>query len=496
MSFSGLVQEAFISPLRSVLIMDDQYPTWEEVLGGGISVADSTENPLAPSAEKNWKNDPSVPLNVISQFRSQNTGLIIDIDDGVGVSDAIVTGRLHQSDLLVLDYNLEGAESGLGGEKARMVLQSVLSSKHFNLIVVHTGEPDIDDVMFKSLLAMMSSFTSQFDERLNNELCELDQKIDSLRDEEKFDENLLRENLGPTNYLELRDPKSDQAALLRLFMRSEGVLGGISDWGRELGLKGRDLRNFFYWSIREYEKSIEGLFANETSHGLIWGDENGCRWMRTGKGFVTFVKKGSNDLLLELQKAIENWRPTPSRLLSAKYRHEYSKIGVEAEDRTLSKSHVFAHFYKDLCSPVNSTLSEEEGERLCRAKLKAQVARQSESISFHIQDEVVSFGEKIKNIDERTSGNFASHYNVDLANDETSESRKAVRHYNSYVSTLPLKDEDDQLDSGHIFQIANEWWVCATPACDLQPGQNTIACLLYTSPSPRDRTRSRMPSSA
>ena len=101
----------------------------------------------------------------------------------------------------------------------------MLSSKHFNLIVVHTGEPDIDDVMFKSLLAMMSSFTSQFDERLNNELCELDQKIDSLRDEEKFDENLLRENLGPTNYLELRDPKSDQAALLRLFMRSEGVLG-------------------------------------------------------------------------------------------------------------------------------------------------------------------------------------------------------------------------------------------------------------------------------
>ena len=30
---------------------------------------------------------------------------------------------------------------------------------------------------------------------------------------------------------------------------------------------------------------------------------------------------------------------------------------------------------------------------------------------------------------------------------------------------------------------------------DTQPGQ-TFVCLLYTSPSPRDRTRSRMPSSA
>ena len=27
-------------------------------------------------------------------------------------------------------------------------------------------------------------------------------------------------------------------------------------------------------------------------------------------------------------------------------------------------------------------------------------------------------------------------------------------------------------------------------------GENTLPCLLYTSPSPRDRTRSRMPSSA
>ena len=38
--------------------------------------------------------------------------------------------------------------------------------------------------------------------------------------------------------------------------------------------------------------------------------------------------------------------------------------------------------------------------------------------------------------------------------------------------------------------------------CELQPGINTSGmaindiCLLYTSPSPRDRTRSRMPSSA
>ena len=37
----------------------------------------------------------------------------------------------------------------------------------------------------------------------------------------------------------------------------------------------------------------------------------------------------------------------------------------------------------------------------------------------------------------------------------------------------------------------------ATPQdCSARPGDPDTTCLLYTSPSPRDRTRSRMPSSA
>eukprot|EP00656_Telonema_subtile_P038368 TRINITY_DN43143_c0_g1_i1.p1 TRINITY_DN43143_c0_g1~~TRINITY_DN43143_c0_g1_i1.p1 ORF type:complete len:138 (+),score=9.03 TRINITY_DN43143_c0_g1_i1:35-448(+) len=37
---------------------------------------------------------------------------------------------------------------------------------------------------------------------------------------------------------------------------------------------------------------------------------------------------------------------------------------------------------------------------------------------------------------------------------------------------------------------------CSSPSASPQVGAITNACLLYTSPSPRDRTRSRMPSSA
>ena len=49
--------------------------------------------------------------------------------------------------------------------------------------------------------------------------------------------------------------------------------------------------------------------------------------------------------------------------------------------------------------------------------------------------------------------------------------------------------------------VAALWWAGSRRVCDAQRAARAhkpdcVACLLYTSPSPRDRTRSRMPSSA
>ena len=73
--------------------------------------------------------------------------------------------------------------------------------------------------------------------------------------------------------------------------------------------------------------------------------------------------------------------------------------------------------------------------------------------------------------------------------------------YASGVNAKLLEVTDKQL--GDINHIANSWFRFEIPA-NTYPRQaekvNTIAqpniCLLYTSPSPRDRQKSRMPSSA
>ena len=60
-SFSDLVKEAFIDPLRSVLIVDDEYPTWEEILNSHLEVADQDPALESASQRKSWRTNASDP---------------------------------------------------------------------------------------------------------------------------------------------------------------------------------------------------------------------------------------------------------------------------------------------------------------------------------------------------------------------------------------------------------------------------------------------------
>ncbi|KKO49437.1 hypothetical protein VT06_06280 [Arsukibacterium sp. MJ3] len=477
-SFADLVNEAFIKPLRSVLIVDDQYPTWEEILNSHLDDDAKDADDYTRSHKKLWRTKAQGPFQVIKKFRERKPGFVIDIHDAVvnaspeGETPSQLANHLHQSDLLVLDYNLEGADSGLRGKKAREILYSVLSNQHFNLIIVHTGEDDLEEVAQECVISLMTSCTSKFAVQEVQNIASLDEAITDLEDDESFNRATLREYFGKKQYVYTRGIGCVKA--IREYMRNSGPLAPLFQLAQDLGfIHPKQKINFLLWAIKELEKGLTAELASVELKGLTWSFSNECKWIRTAKGFVCFVNKGPENLLAELEKALIDWKPTPSRLLSAKFRHELNRIGVEAEDDTLLKHHLFARFYRDIKDGARKDILDESKTTHREQKLREHVTRQSEGLSFLIEDEIVEFGKKIIALDGVDNRDFLSYYNVDL--DSPAEAYKAVGQYNHYVSTLPTKIGPVQLDSGHIFKIENQWWVCATPACDLQPGQNTIA---------------------
>ncbi|AHY09875.1 response regulator receiver domain [Serratia plymuthica] len=489
-TFESLVREAFITPLRSVLIVDDQYPTWEEIFNSKMTGEKHSKNIEISSAKKKW-HDPATAdevIRLISEFRSQNPGFIIDIHDGVSEkisektagseSPKQLADHLHQSDLLILDYNLEGAEAGTGGDTARKILSSVLNNQHFNLVVVHTSE-DLEQTIHECLRALMESHTSKYDEQLTEKIDDLDELISDKEAIDEFDRGHIEDKLDMAAYIKTQHPDDGWNIAIGEFMSGKGEYYGLSEWAGELNLSPLEKKIFFYWAMRVFEKKYLTDFTSTPPKGLSWHISAACKWLRTSRGFVCFVSKGPENLLHELQSALVDWKPTPSRLLSAKYRHEISRMGAEVEDTSLRQRHAFAKFYETIRKPGKEGLPGVQIELLRHYKLKDHVSRQSEMLSFLVEESVADFGKRIYAADELTGFTFHGHYKVNLNNDK--DKKEAISQYNRYVCCLPSRDDisgkigTEQLDSGHIFKLEDTWWVCATPACDLQPGQGTIA---------------------
>lgn len=148
---------------------------------------------------------------------------------------------------------------------------------------------------------------------------------------------------------------------------------------------------------------------------LDWNVTEKCKWLRTSRGFVCFVRKGPENLMAELEVALLDWKPTPSRLLSAKFRNEISRLGAEVEETSLKQRHAYAKFYETICNPGSNELSAEHTELLRTYRLKNHVARQSEMLSFLVEDAVADFGRKIYQADLASGSTYHQHYRVDLS---------------------------------------------------------------------------------
>ncbi len=453
--YGSFIKEAFVAPIRSVLIVDDDYPTFDEMLQLEI---DHQGEDRPPRTDKTWYDTPQRIKNVIENFRRPDRSLLVDIHDGSNVDakgEMKIASHLHQSDLLVLDYQLDKTRPH-DGARAIEILRRLMINEHFNLVVVHTTEK-LDIAYQEITLGLLSPSGDTLSQEEQDEVAAM------IAEREDQDPNVLaslREAVGVSQYIHSR-------LHILNFMRTMGQgnqpyshFAAISEEANWNNGKRRLLLRHLLQQIEE--PLLPRLHGSEA--GPIKVSSSATKWIKAESVFIAFSdKQDEDDPVNALQEALEAWNPAPSRLFMAKLRAEMDEHGVVAQTGALERQHALAHWYARLLRAGGN-------ER--RWLIAESVARHSDQLMNVILRRVEKFAtalieKEAEAAEGQVDARCQQHFNVDLTGPLSK--KKAEREHNAFVcSTAP---QGWHLSTGHVFEMEKEHWVCLSPACDLVPGQ-------------------------
>ena len=442
------IEEVFINPVRSVLIIDDDYPTFDELLSS------LSEN--GAESKKDWRSNPGRVRNVIKKFRERNRPLLVDISDGTNIlAESGEISHLYQSDLLVLDYELNKALQG-DGTLAIEVLRGLMSNNHFNLVVVYT-QVELDtvfDTVRWGLIDASGDSVSPEDEKEAKELIEKgEDNIPNFKQE-------LYEGLTSEGYFHSR---LNSKKYLREMLEEKQPYSKFYDCSDKVDWDSDQKKLVLRYLIMKIEQ--ENRLQKDNYFNLSWST-GPVKWIKSDSAFVAFSKKNQDsDLVAELQLALNDWCPKPSRLFLAKIQAEMDESGFAVQEQALGNDHAAAYWYNRLLSAGDET------ER--RGLVAESVSRHSDQLMDIVLSRVENFAIRLAEAeigDEEDASEQVckDRFDIDLKDDNTR--RRAVLEHNEFVCSK--KPEGWHLTTGHVFSISEgEYWICLSPACDIVPAQ-------------------------
>lgn len=455
-SLQDLVREVYIKPIRSALIIDDDYPTWEEIL--------ASEDTRTTYSRKNWTKNRAQIRTLIQGLQETGHRRIVDVNDASNIDGSLEdsVSDLFQTDLLVLDFQLDRVARD--GALSLQILRKIIENERFNLAIVHTSE-DLREAAEEYLIGMLgiANLTDlQADSAKGSEVLE------ALELDEPDLVGTILSYLSRSLYIKLR---KSPASMFREACKGTGALSRFKSLMEKAKIDPTQRRNVLAKCVREFERQheVEGVSLPD----LSWSLDAKPIWLRTPTAFIAFAKKVTGDsespsVIDILVDALTNWAPRPSRLLVAKIRTEIEARGTIVEDLALGDSLVLAQWYKDLFSTP-------EKERAF--KISNMLDRHGEQLLEQVRTPIIEFGKSIigngvATIAEQpdgVDGIIKDLYDVDLANTDIAKSAE-LRH-NVFVCSR--KPTGLHLTTGHVLKIDNDYWVCLSPACDLVPDQRT-----------------------
>ncbi|RFB86061.1 hypothetical protein B5K11_28775 [Rhizobium leguminosarum bv. trifolii] len=442
-NYNDLIAEAFINPIRSVLIVDDDYPTLHEML---LDDAAREEK----HGHKSWKENRAKVRKVIEEFRGREAPYLLDIHDGTSPdekTDELHINTLHQTDLLILDYQLEKGKQG-DGSKAIEYARKALANKHFTLILVHTQE-DLDRVFHEFVVGLSVPRHGPPAESFSR----------GLQDFLDDNEDALLEAVKDGQYI--WTTKADNRSDCKLM---KAVHSGTAPWGdlkallEGANLHRREWFNAAKHALQMFEVNHAPRFSKTDLGVSYWGRDGGM-FVRGARGFIAFKSKNDGeDLLPAVQRSLNAWNPRPPRLMLTKLRAEMNERGIEVQDDALGEPDVGAMWYRRVLEADDQNLD---------AIVNSTVRNHAEQLLDRLLPNVSAFAKEIRLVDRGRDPIEVvhSHFNVDL-NNKDALTRARMGH-NAFVGSKPAKSP--HLELGHILKIGPEYWLCLTPACDMVP---------------------------
>lgn len=446
-SYDDLISEAFIKPIRSVLIVDDDYPTVHEVL---MEQADRDKK----FSHKDWNKsaaDRAKVRKVIEEFRRSDSPFLLDIHDGLSPSeetDHQRIGTLHQTDLLILDYQLDKAKAG-DGAAAIEIAREALENRHFNLVLVHTQE-NLDRVFYEFLIKFLKPSYSVGE--FEDPCAELQEFLNQWEDQ-------LLVAVQDAQYASARLIERKGVSALRSLVQQ-----GIGSWSQVRSvLEQGKLRKAIWmpavnYALVVFEQNNIDRFAKEDL-GVSYWSEGGTKFIRAARGFIAFKSKDDEgELLPAIKKALIAWDPRPPRLILTKLRAEMNERGIEVQDDALGHPEIGAVWYEKLLRADDRNVDQ---------IVDQTVRNHAEQLLDKLLPGVNEFAMRIREID-RSRDVFEAvqaRFGMDLRKPEILISAKAG--HNAFVGSKPVRSS--HLELGHILKISEQYWLCLTPACDMVP---------------------------
>ncbi|MGA7498537.1 MAG: response regulator receiver domain [Isosphaeraceae bacterium] len=483
LSRSQAIHEAYLAPIRTVILVDDGFPPYdrlgptiamvtaegetvpasdtaantsarEEPIERPANEADGTEKAAEPreASRPRTAATPAVPLPGKEYDRARalwkacrDRGYLCDVDDGAQLSQSIPQ-HIRQSDLVVLDYHLQGEDPSL----ALGLIRDLAGSDHARLVVVYTADKDLEKVHRRVIAQLRGA-------KPLSSLLQQKAEVEQWEDME-WSPELSKETIDS-------------------FIRGERGWRGDTELRQQLKEKGVSRSD----AVRWIEVALENFLTEEYKVAAVDAEEPrrveasvpGSRayWVHTDNLFVAFLSKTRQNLLegsevfQALEKALEDWNPPYLPMLLSYARGAVARGGFKAEARALSDPLLQAGWLYHAVAGEE----EERPDRL-RGLFDRLLARHSEAIL----NEIARFGQdcfprlqdaqdgvaKLKWAKEAVPGC--------VKNDDW----HIIHRLNEFLAT---RIPGNFVETGTLFMRETQEgdlryaWICVTPACDLVP---------------------------